>query len=87
MENGKLKTFNDGRQRRLAVVLRTLYGCVTALIRPQPDGTERFVEWYTPKVLPRAPLKGLADVAIYGVQMLNAELELADLAALRNRQI
>ena len=27
--------------------------------------------------VPSAPLKGLAAVAIYGVQMLNAELELA----------
>ena len=35
----------------------------------------------------KGALKGLAAVAIYGVQMLNAELELADLAALRNRQI
>ena len=47
----------------------------------------RLGEWNRVPVLPRAPLKGLAAVAIYGVQMLNAELELADLAALRNRQI
>ena len=37
----------------------------------------RLGEWNRVPVLPRAPLKGLAAVAIYGVQMLNAELELA----------
>ncbi len=31
----------------------------------------------TRREAPSAPLKGLAAVAIYGVQMLNAELELA----------
>ena len=46
---------------------------------PNPPGNDI---WRKPldffwREAPSAPLKGLAAVAIYGVQMLNAELELA----------
>ena len=47
------------------------------LLRVSEAEGVRLVEWKQVPVLPRAPLKGLAAVAIYGVQMLNAELELA----------
>ena len=46
--------------------------------RTPPDFRKHPVERHTPRrEAPSAPLKGLAAVAIYGVQMLNAEPELA----------
>ena len=58
------------------MTLRTLYQSVGFLTRPVRYRSKTGLG--TPRrEAPSAPLKGLAAVAIYGVQMLNAELELA----------
>ena len=78
--------------RIFLMTLRTLYQYVRSLTRPVTIllkncwQVKAVLVFYPPGSLPRsvtalhtpsAPLKGLAAVAIYGVQMLNAELELA----------
>ena len=61
------------------MTIRGLYPYGTSLTRPVTmELRNRFENvGVARREAPLAPLKGLAAVAIYGVQMLNAELELA----------
>ena len=61
------------------MAIRGLYPYDTSLTRPVTmELRNRFENvGVARREAPLAPLKGLAAVAIYGVQMLNAELELA----------
>ena len=61
------------------MTIRGLYQYSTSLTRPVTmELRNRFENVSVARrEVPSAPLKGLAAVAIYGVQMLNAELELA----------